>query len=746
MPPGRLTRAGYAWLAAIGTSLLLAFAAIAWVQSRQVVLLNSAVRYEGDNLLWGFFQLESEFLRLRDQLRDAVRRPDESSAEALRLQFEIFASRLPLVSPDRVQSVFPLEARDQAVVDALTRFIAEADPWLAEAVTTPLSQAPLTALVEQLDAQAPAVHDLILKVNQLSAENVARRNTASGQLTRQGISLTIFQSLLTLAFVAIAWRQVRALARRRQELEELATNLDEARLQAEAASRAKSAFLANMSHELRTPFNGLLGMLTLLEVSPLDADQTDHLRTARQSATHLLHLLNDILDVSKLVSGRLDLQTAPTSLHRLLGDVGALMMLPSEAKGLRLKTELADDLPVWVMADEMRVKQILFNLLANAIKFTDQGDVVLRAEPCAEGLRLQVRDSGIGMDAAAQARLFQRFTQGEVGTGKRYGGTGLGLEISRNLARMMDGDITVQSQPLQGSTFTVTLPLPPCPPPPGVEALALAEQAVGRTLDVLVVDDQAINRKLMQRLLTRMGHRVRLAADGSQAVEAVRQQVPDLILMDLHMPVLDGLQATTAIRELPAPANAVPIVALTADAFRETRDRLLAGGMDGFLAKPLELPALQDLLQAHGGHSEMAAPAASEPAAQRTAARPRSKRRFRAGEVAQALDMAVIGELWVGISIDSYRTLLQGFFADESGSMQILRSALQSGESGLLKEHAHAVKGAAGSLGLRALHVLAREIEQEGAGFDAAACTLRADALDQTLEHTRALCERMGVC
>ena len=746
MPSGRLTRAGYAWLAAIGTSLLLAFAAIAWVQSRQVVLLNSAVRYEGDNLLWGFFQMESEFLRLRDQLRDAVRRPDDAAAEPLRLQFEIFASRLPLILPERVKSVFPLSASDQAVVDELTRFVAEADPWLAEAVTTPLSEAPLTTLVERLDAQAPAVHDLILKVNQLSAENVATRNVASRQLMRQGISLTIFQSLLTLAFVAIAWRQVRALARRRQELEVLADHLEEARLQAEAANRAKSAFLANMSHELRTPFNGLLGMLTLLEVSPLDADQTDHLRTARQSATHLLHLLNDILDVSKLESGHLDLQIAPTAVQRMLSDVAALMTLPSEAKGLTLKTELAPELPGWVMADEMRVKQILFNLLSNAIKFTDRGEVVLRAEPHAGGLRLQVRDSGIGMDEAAQARLFQRFTQGEVGIGKRYGGTGLGLEISRNLARMMGGDITVQSQPLQGATFTVTLPLPPCPAPVGGEALIPVGQPGGRVLEVLVVDDQAINRKLMQRLLTRMGHRVRLASDGAQAVEAVRQQAPDLILMDLHMPVLDGLQATQAIRELPAPANAVPIVALTADAFRETRDRMLAGGMDGFLAKPLELPALQDLLLAHGGHAEMSASASPEPASQRAALRPRSKRRFRAGEVAQALDMAVIGELWVGISIDSYRSLLQGFFADESGSLQALRSALLAGDTGSLKACAHAVKGAAGSLGLQALQVLARDIEQGGAQFDAAACTLRADALDQALDHTRALCERMGIC
>jgi CheY-like chemotaxis protein len=278
-------------------------------------------------------------------------------------------------------------------------------------------------------------------------------------------------------------------------------------------------------------------------------------------------------------------------------------------------------------------------------------------------------------------------------------------------------------------------------------ASTAADAPSGRALDVLVADDQAVNRKLMQRLLTRMGHRVRMAADGAQAVEAVRQQAPDLVLMDLHMPVMDGLQATSAIRALPGPESGLPIVALTADAFRETRDRLLAGGMDAFLAKPLQLPELQDLLQRHGGQTELAsaAAAAPEPAGRRQAPRPRSKRRFKAGDVAEALDMTVIGELCVGISLEGYRPLLQGFFADESGSLQALRAALHAAETAALKERAHAVKGSAGSLGLRALQALAKEIEFEGAGFDAATCTLKADALEQTLEQARALCERMAL-
>jgi signal transduction histidine kinase len=336
--PARASRAGSAWLVAIGLALLGAFAGIGWVQWRQVQTVATSVRYEGDNLLWGYLQLEMEFLRLRDRLREAVRNPRGTAdeAEAARLQFEIFASRLPLVDPERARILFELQARDRAPLDLLQAFVREADPWLAETVSGPLAQAPLPTLVARLDAAEPAVRGLILRINQLNAEAVGRRNEASGGLIRQGIGLTLFQSLLTLAFVAIAWRQVHALARRRQALESLAADLDQARRGAEAASAAKSAFLANMSHELRTPFNGLLGMLTLLEASRLDTQQADNLRTARQSAEHLLGLLNDILDISKLESGRLELDPAPTDLHRLLDGMQALMALPAESKGLRL--------------------------------------------------------------------------------------------------------------------------------------------------------------------------------------------------------------------------------------------------------------------------------------------------------------------------------------------------------------------------------------------------------------------------
>ena len=544
------------------------------------------------------------------------------------------------------------------------------------------------------------------------------------------------------------------------------------------------------------PFNGVLGMLALLDSDRLDAEQADYLRTARESATHLLDLLNDILDISKLESGRLDIVPHALDFHRLLRDVQSLMALSAEAKGLDLRVHVAPELPAWVLADGKRLKQILFNLMSNAVKFTDAGEVsltvstrpapadALGAEPMHE-LRFVVRDTGIGMSEAMRSRLFQRFSQGDDSTSRRFGGTGLGLEISRSLARMMGGDITVDSKPGQGSVFTLSLDLPGARPDrlealtsPG-ELLPFAPDSgadAGEGLDLLVADDHPVNRKFLAILLRRMGHRVRLASNGAEAVALVEAQVPDLVFMDVHMPVQDGLQATRALRAGPAPMNKVPIVALTADAFADTRQRVLAAGMNNFLSKPVQPDDIEGLLsalfgaRAHGpragagdfddsglapfapdlplDHLPAADPApvtiTTLPPAPAAAATPAARRRFRASDVAVHLDMAVIGDLCVGVTLAGYQSVLAGFFSDESGSSANLLAALDRGDTASLKGLAHAVKGASASLGLRAVNALALQIESDGAGFDAADCAAAAAQLRDLLDTGRALLQRMG--
>ncbi|MFC7409904.1 PAS domain-containing hybrid sensor histidine kinase/response regulator [Hydrogenophaga atypica] len=381
-----------------------------------------------------------------------------------------------------------------------------------------------------------------------------------------------------------------------------------ARDAAEATSLAKGAFLANMSHEIRTPMNGIIGMSQLALEAPSDNERREHMLIVKQSAESLLDIINDILDFSKIEAGKLALEQVPFDLRASVELGLHALRMRAQEKGLVLTCRVDQALPRQVVGDPTRLRQVLVNLIGNAIKFTARGEVVLDigwGPAMATGilLRFTVRDTGIGIAPDKLESIFDAFSQADTSTTRQYGGTGLGLTITQRLVTLMGGQLRVQSQTGQGTTFDVLLPMglsdaeataAPVKGPQAVDAPHIAA-----SLRVLLVEDHPVNQKLAKHLLQRWGHQVTLAHNGQEALDAVGAGQPfDLLLMDMQMPVMDGIEATRHIRTLEALKGwpAVPIIAMTANAMQGDRDDCLAAGMNDYLSKPMRPDELSDKL------------------------------------------------------------------------------------------------------------------------------------------------------
>nr|WP_305792621.1 ATP-binding protein [Aquabacterium sp. A08] len=419
---------------------------------------------------------------------------------------------------------------------------------------------------------------------------------------------------------------VQTLDARTRDLQQQAQDLEDARRAAEAADRAKSSFLATMSHEIRTPMNGVIGMTELLRHTPLTAQQQEFVHIIRDSGQNLLVILNDILDYSKIESGRMELELRPLSVAAVLKACTDLLGPRAADKGVALQIEVDPALPPWVLGDSTRLRQVLINLLSNAIKFTPAGTVRVQvrvlegadadAGPAAVreavdagppvALEWVVQDTGVGMTPEQQARLFQPFSQVDASVSRKYGGTGLGLAISQRLVQAMGSQIGVSSQPAQGSTFRFVLPTrevldyaetrSTLSMPLGAAATAPADTPSGRPVRILLAEDNLVNQRVALLTIQKLGHQVDVVDNGRAAVEAVQRQPYDLVLMDIQMPEMDGLTATREIIRRAPDGRRPFIVGLSANAMAEDVQAGRDAGMDNYLSKPFTVSDLRAVI------------------------------------------------------------------------------------------------------------------------------------------------------